>query len=258
MQKLLQFKLRVLAKMYLWRYKPVIVAVTGNAGKSSTKEAVGAVVGAISPTRVAGGNLNNEIGVPLAIVGDWGREYYEHGSSLSFWIKVFLFGFLKLLFGFNYPKVLVLEYGADQPGDIKRLANSYPPHIGIVTTVGDVPVHIEFFKNTEAVAVEKSQLIHKLIPTDFAILNYDDERVLEMRSATKARVMTYGFHEHANVRVTDFDYRSTDEGIPVGTTFKLHHSNSFIPVNIDGSLGRSQAWAAAGGGSGDGYESSSN
>jgi len=87
MQKLLQFKLRVLAKMYLWRYKPVIVAVTGNAGKSSTKEAVGAVVSAISPTRVAGGNLNNEIGVPLAIVGDWGREYYEHGSSLSFWIN---------------------------------------------------------------------------------------------------------------------------------------------------------------------------
>lgn len=246
MQKILQLKLKMLARMYLRRYNPTVIAVTGNAGKTSTKEAVGVVVGSRYKIRVPQGNLNNEFGVPLAILGNWDKEYYDKGSSLWFWFRVVAVSWLKYLFFAPYPEVLVLEYGADHPGDIKNLTKAYPPHISVVTTVGDVPVHVEYFKNADAVAREKSEIVRALAPTDYAVLNRDDDRVFAMHEATQAKMLSYGFDERAKVRVSDFEYRSNEEGVPLGVTFKLHHESSFIPVQINGSLGKSQAWAAAG------------
>ena len=250
------WKLTILAKLYLWKYKPMIIGVTGNAGKTSTKEMIGAVVnkyisakgGSASggkKVRVAGGNLNNEIGLPLTILGSWDKEYYDRGSSLGFWFKVLIVGWWSLVIGQNYPEVLVLEYGADHPGDIKRLATKYKPHISVVTTVGDMPVHIEYFKNADVMANEKANLLSVLNPNDYAILNHDDHRVLNMKSKTKAQVLTYGFEPEATICASDFEYTSDTEGRPLGVTFKLNKDLSFVPVRINGSLGKSQAWSAA-------------
>ncbi len=233
-----------LAKIYLKRFQPTIIGVTGNAGKTSTKEMIGTVLGRYKKVRVGGGNLNNEIGLPFNIISDDAEEYYEKGGSLWFGIKVFIKALVGL-FG-SYPEIVVLEYGADHPGDIKKLVGIVKPHISVVSTVGDVPVHVEYFKDADAVAREKSELVRCLGAEDYAVLNRDDARVFAMHEATNARMISYGFDERAKVRVSDFEYRSNEEGVPLGVTFKLHHEASFIPVHINGSLGRSQAWAAAG------------
>ena len=247
------WKLTILAKLYLWKYKPMIIGVTGNAGKTSTKEMIGAIVSRVKKVRVAGGNLNNEIGLPLTIIGSWDKEYYDRGSSLGFWLKVLVVSWWSLVISQNYPEVLVLEYGADHPGDIKRLATKYKPHISVVTTVGDMPVHIEYFKNADVMANEKANLVSVLNPNDYAILNHDDQRVLDMKSKTKARVLTYGFDQGSTIRASDFEYTSNEEGQPTGVTFKLNEFTPteasggvhFVPVRIEGSLGKSQAWSAA-------------
>lgn len=244
-RSILQWKLKILARAYIRRYQPMIIAVTGNAGKSSTKEAIGAVVSKIKRVRAAAGNLNDELGVPMTIVGDWGNEYYQKGSSLGFWFKVVWLGFWNLLVGSPYPEVLVLEYGADHPGDIRKLATLFPPHISVVTTVGGVPVHIEFFKDADAVADEKANLVRVLGASDFAMLNQDDRRVMGMSSKTKARVVTYGFDQNSGIRASDVEYLTNEEGRPLGVTFKLNHGSSFVPVRIEGSLGKSQALTSA-------------
>ena len=244
-RKILQLKLELLARLYLWRYKPEIIGVTGNAGKTSTKEAISAVLSATRRVRVASGNLNNEFGIPLAILGGFDREYYEDGPSIGFWIKVVILGFLKIILDLRNPELLILEYGADQPGDIKRLVSKYKPHISVITAVGDVPVHIEFFKDAEVVAQEKSNLVKVLEAQDYAVLNHDDDRVLDMKQRTRAHIMTYGFDEESDIHVSGFDLISNEEGAPVGATFKLHNGQTFLPVTITGSLGKSQAWAAA-------------
>ena len=239
------WKINFIARMYLWRFKPVIIAITGNVGKTSTKEAITAVLSSTKRVRSGKGNLNNEFGVPLVIVGNWMDDYYEGGNTLWFWAKVLHLSFFGWFFARNYPEVLVLEYGADKPGDIKRLVKKFRPHIGVVTAVGEIPVHVEFFSGSEAVAREKSKLIEALAPTGYAILNSDDDVVLDMEKRTKATVITYGFGEGAEVRVSNFDHK-TDNNIPLGTSFKLHYGpNSFVPVNVMGSLGPSQAHAAA-------------
>ena len=122
LNRILTFKLGLLAKLYLWRYRPVIIAVTGNVGKTSTKEAITAVLSSIKKVRSGKGNLNNDLGVPLTIISDRMEEYYETGNSVWFWFKVIAIAPFGLFFNKNYPEVLVLEYSADRPGDIKKLA----------------------------------------------------------------------------------------------------------------------------------------
>ena len=245
MKKLLQVILDLLAKLYLWRFKPEIIAVTGNVGKTSTKEAIATVLGKARKIRSGKGNLNNEFGVPLTIIGDWADDYYETGSSLLFWFKVLTATPFGLLFNKNYPEILVLEYGADKPGDIGRLVKKYRPKIGVVTAVGDIPVHVEYFSDPDSVAREKSKLVSGLRVGEYAILNHDDPAVYDMHEKTRAKVMTYGFTEGSTVKLSSFDFR-LDEGYkPIGIGFKIHYgANSFVPVNLNGMLGRSQALAA--------------
>src|SRR3990167_8134825 len=243
-KKIVVWKLGIIAKMYLRRYKPQIVAITGNVGKTSTKEAIAVVLSGFKKVRSGKGNLNNEFGVPLTILGDWADDYYEAGNALFFWVRVLVFSFFGLFFQRNYPEILVLEYGADKPGDIKRLATNFKPYVGVVTAVGEVPVHVEYFSGPEGVAKEKGQLVEALSFSDFAVLNFDDLAVLEMRDRTKAKVFTYGFGDGAMVRVSNLE-TWLENGIPEGVSFKMNHSESFVPFRISGSLGKSQGYAAA-------------
>ncbi len=229
-----------MAKVYLWRFKPQIVAVTGNVGKTSTKEAIAAVLGTFRKVRSGKGNLNNEFGVPLTILGDFADDYYDAGNSAGFWVKVLAMSFVRFFTSMNYPEVLVLEYGADKPGDIGRLVRNFKPHIGVVTAVGDIPVHIEFFNDAESVAKEKAKLVKKLGAKDLAVLNHDDDRVLDMKDGLLSEVKTFGFQEGANLRVTDYSY-NIQNNKPLGVEFKINGQE----ISIDGSLGKSQAYAAA-------------
>jgi len=243
-KKIIAWKLGIIAKMYLWLYKPQIVAVTGNVGKTSTTEAIAAVLGRFKRVRFGKGNLNNEFGVPLTIVGNWVDDYYEVENALFFWVRVLVVSFFGLLFQRNYPEVLVLEYGADKPGDIKRLATKFKPHVGVVTAVGQVPVHVEFFSGADAVAREKGRLVEALSVSDFAVLNFDDLTVLEMREKTKAKVLTYGFSEGANIKISNLEFLISNEK-PEGVSFKMNYNDSFVPFKLKGSLGKSQGYAAA-------------
>lgn len=250
-KKIITWKLGIMAKMYLRRFKPQIVAITGNVGKTSTKEAIAVVLGRNKRVRSGKGNLNNEFGVPLTILGDWADDYYESGNTFFFWVRVLFVSFFGLLFQKNYPEILVLEFGADKPGDIKRLATKFKPHVGVVTAVGEVPVHVEYFSGPEGVAKEKGRLVEALSATDFAVLNFDDLAVLEMKDRTKAKVFTYGFgsgdgltNQGAMVRVSNLE-PWIENGTVEGVSFKMNYNDSFVPFRMTGSMGKSQGYAAA-------------
>jgi len=244
MQKLLAWKLGVWSRLILWRYQPTIVAITGNAGKTTTKEAIAAVMATKYRVRATGGNLNNELGIPATIIGDFAAQYYRTGGTLLFWLRVLVSAVRVLVRDTSYPQVLVLEFGADHPGDIKRLAKMFPPHIAVVTQVGDIPVHVEFFASPAELAAEKAQILKYLTPSDYAVLGYDDLTVLEMREKTKARTLTYGMGDGADVQVTNVQTRL--EGTrPLGISFDVRVDRNTMPVVINGTLGSGMARAAA-------------
>ncbi len=249
--------LRKLAQLTLWRYRPGVIGITGSAGKTSTKLAVKAVLEKGRRVRVLEGNLNNDLGLPLAILGDWkagdlkliSRETPAGTARLAkagFWIKVVFSSLWRIVFkSGEYPEILVLEYGADRPGDIKYLLTIARPNVSIITAVGDVPVHVEFYPGPMEVAREKGRLIEYLPAEGYAILNGDDELVRNLQSRTRAHVMTYGFNRDVEVRVSRFENRSDSEGRPMGISFKLEYGSGVVPVRIDGVFGRAHAYSAA-------------
>ncbi len=237
--KKLQSVLRVLARLTIKRYRPFIIGVTGSAGKTSTKSAIYSVLSSVFSVRMGKGNLNNELGLPLVILGD-----YKTSGGVSFWLRVLLLGFFGLVWRKSYPEILILEYGADKPGDMDYLLTVAKPDLAVVTAVGDIPVHVEFYHGPEGVAKEKGKLAKAVGLGGNVVLNLDDPFVADMKDLTKGNVMTYGFSAMADLRISSFMNRSEGD-VPLGISFKLETGDNFVPVKIDGSLGKAKAYSAA-------------
>ena len=225
-KKILIFILRVLAQAMLWRYKPVVIGVTGSVGKTSAKEAIWAVLEGRFNVRRNIKNYNNEIGVPLTILGQ-----ASGGQSLWRWLQIFLVAFFEVFYTRRYPEVLVLEMGADKIGDISYLTDFVKCYMGVVTAVGEIPVHVEFFQSADQVAKEKSKLVKSLGGESWAVLNYDDQRVRAMMRKTSAQIFTYGFDAKADLRASNFEQRLEDLA-EAGISFKVDYQGSNVPIRL--------------------------
>ena len=233
MKKTLEKILAFLAQAIVNKYKPKIVGITGSMGKTSAKEAVFAVLKTKFNARENIKNYNNEIGVPLTIIGA-----ETGGKSPLGWLKVFGRA-LGLIFGQdkNYPEILVLEMGADKPGDIGYLTEHFPCDIGVVTKVG--PAHLEAFKTVENIAKEKQKIVTHLGKEGIAILSYDDPLVREMHKRVKAKVVFFGQVEAANVRSIELIQQGRDMDLS-GIKFKIAYQGSAVPVYLPGVVGAHQ------------------
>ncbi|MEK7110408.1 MAG: UDP-N-acetylmuramoyl-tripeptide--D-alanyl-D-alanine ligase [Patescibacteria group bacterium] len=237
----LQFVLKTLAHATIWRYRPGIVGVTGSVGKTSTKLAIATVLANERSVRVSPGNFNNELGLPLAVLGDW-----QEIRGLLFWPRVIVAALWRLIVkATDYPEILVLEYGVDRPGDMRRLIAIARPNLSLVTAVGEIPAHVEFFTKPEAVAREKARLIECLPVASFAVLNRDSDMVMDLKDRTRAHLITFGFSRDADVAISGYENR-TENGRPAGIGLKLNYGGASVPVRLDGVFGRAQAYAAAG------------
>ena len=243
MIKILTKILSVLAKLTLRKYHPKVIGITGSVGKTSAKEAIYTILKTKYKVRRGMGNLNNPLGVPLTILGDYYEDYKEM-NPWFFWPKVIL-GSLSLLFiKVDYPQILVLELGADHPDDIGYLVKMVKPFIGVITEIGDIPVHVEFYSGPKHLAEEKSRLISELPSNGFAILNTDDDLVLDMKNQSRAKVMTYGFGRSADMMVSDLNYNHLENIMDMEMTFKISYAGSFVPFRLH-AFGKSQAYATA-------------
>lgn len=234
----LQWLLMKLAQYTVTRYRPGIVGVTGSVGKTSTKRAIAAVLGAERDVRASSGNFNNELSLPLTILGSWDRV-----GGVFFWLRVVFASICRLIVKTEYPEILVLEYGIDRPGDMKYLLTIARPNVSVITAIGEVPVHVEFFNGPEEVAREKGRIVECLPSAGYAVLNHDDKVVMGLRPRTRAQIMTYGSTKESSVRISNLENRS-ENALPIGVSFKLEYGGSFVPVRLDGVFGKSQGYAA--------------
>lgn len=185
------------AKLALARHKPFIIGVTGNLGKTSTKDAIYAVMKNHFHTRRSEKSMNSEFGVPLTILG----EKSGWNNPLR-WLFILIRGMF-VPFQKEYPTHLVLEIGADRPGDIKSITSWVKPDITVVTQFGEVPVHIEFFKDRDAVVEEKGYLVKALKDTGLFIYNKDDHDAARLLGLTQAEKMGIAIHEKADIQARD-------------------------------------------------------
>ncbi|WNM34539.1 UDP-N-acetylmuramoyl-tripeptide--D-alanyl-D-alanine ligase [Streptomyces sp. Li-HN-5-11] len=206
-----QAALGALARHVVRRLGTTLVALTGSAGKTSTKDLIAQVLRRKAPTVFTPGSLNNEIGLPL--------------TALS---------------ATEETKFLVLEMGARGIGHIRYLTELTPPKIGLVLNVGSA--HIGEFGGREQIAQAKGELVEALPEDGAAILNADDPLVRAMASRTKAKVILFGESGEADVRAENV--RLTDSGQP---SFRLHTPSgaSDVTMRLYGEHHVSNALAAA-------------
>jgi UDP-N-acetylmuramoyl-tripeptide--D-alanyl-D-alanine ligase len=239
MRRLLQLKLKFFARLILKKYQPVVVGITGSIGKTSAKEAIAAVLKSKLAIRVSAKNYNNEIGLPLTVIG-----IDSPGRNLGAWFLVFLQALSLYLFkSKKYPQVLVLEMGVDRPGDLAYLTAIAPVTVGVVTAVSYA--HLEYFGTIVNIKKEKQVLIESLDNKGLAVLNYDNDLTREMAELSPARVLSYGLKEGANLYAQDIVYNYTKGGYELsGVNFKLNYNGSIVPVNMKNVLSETALYAA--------------
>jgi UDP-N-acetylmuramoyl-tripeptide--D-alanyl-D-alanine ligase len=228
--------LALLTKLTIWKFKPVIVGITGSVGKTSTKEAVAAVLRPRFTVRAAVSSYNNEFGLPLTVLGQ-----SSPGRSLFKWL--WLFGrVLAMLLGSRYPQVLVLEMGADRSGDIAKLLNlTGPIDYAIVTDIG--VSHLMNYSSPDALAREKLSLIKGLKTSGVSILNIDNQAIAKyIKAKQPLGVVTYGLDQEADVAASEINISNKDDVI--GLNFKIKNLGTVMPVLLPQALGSSNVYAA--------------
>ena len=226
--KILLFESRIILK----KYKPKIVTITGNVGKTSTKDAIFSILSSTHHVRKSEKSYNSEIGLPLTIIG------CENAWNDPFlWLRNIFHGLELIIFKSNYPKCLVLEVGADHPGDIKSIAKWLRSDIVVMTKIGDVPVHVEFFSSPEELFREKSYLIDSLKEDGTLVLLADDKKVIGLLKNIKQKCITFGITEMATITASDIAVLYDDHHLPSGMGFRLNYAGNSIPIKIEGILG---------------------
>ncbi|TMC76789.1 MAG: UDP-N-acetylmuramoyl-tripeptide--D-alanyl-D-alanine ligase [Chloroflexi bacterium] len=174
------------------------VGITGNVGKTTTKEATAAALGARYRVLRTASSFNNEIGVPLTFLG------IEPSHEVA-----------------------VIEIGFYVPGEIADLSRLVRPQVGIITRIPEVPVHYSRTPSVEAIAMGKSELIEALPHGGVALLNADDPRVRALAPRTKARVVLFGESADADLRATDVNARGIE-----GLRFVAHDGAQRAEVKL--------------------------
>jgi UDP-N-acetylmuramyl pentapeptide synthase len=240
MRNILKLKLKIIAKLILYRYKPKIVGITGSIGKTSAKEAIKHILEAKFNVRTSFKNYNNEFGLPLTIIGckSPGKNYFA-------WFFVFFKALSLLIFkSKNYPKVLILEMGVDRPGDMDYLVSIAKPSIAVITSVSYS--HLEYFGSLANIKKEKQRLAEALPVGGLAILNYDSAPVKEMTANLKSKVISYGIYENdVSLKAQDITYNFEKERYELaGVNFKLNYEGAVVPVKIKNVMSQPAIYAA--------------
>ena len=156
-----------------------VVAITGSAGKTTTKELAAEFLSARYDVFRNKGNLNNHIGLPLSL----------------FELR-------------RRPDVAVVELGMNHAGEIRTLVGIAEPDVRVWTNVGDA--HLGFFASPDAIADAKAEILELARPTDVLVANADDPRVTARIGTFAGRHVTFGLSESADVRARDVQYRGLD------------------------------------------------
>ena len=164
-----------IARFHRLRFKIPVIALTGSAGKTTTKEMIAAVLGRKYKVLKNEGTQNNHIGVPLTLL----KLKAEH-------------------------KIVVLECGTNRPGEIVWLADVARPRVAVFTNIGES--HLEGLKTTNGVLKEKWALTSFMGPQDTVIINADDAFLSQQtRKKNIFKIMTYGIKAKADWKASDIN-----------------------------------------------------
>lgn len=220
------------SKLILKKYNPKIIAVTGSVGKTSTKDTIYSVMATTYHVRKSEKSFNSDIGIPLTILG-----CQNAWSNPLMWIKNITHGAMLILFKHTYPEWLILEVGADRPGDIRKISKWLKPDVVVLTKFAKTPVHIEYFRNRDDIIREKRYLVEALKHSGTLIVNGDDEDCMAMKESSKNNSIIYGTDKVSDLVASNVEIHYSENNKPDGMIFRVDYKNDSVPVTMKDSLG---------------------
>jgi UDP-N-acetylmuramoyl-tripeptide--D-alanyl-D-alanine ligase len=151
-----------------------VVAITGSAGKTTTKDTIAALLDGRYRVVKNAGNLNNHLGLPLSLLE------LRHGADVA-----------------------VMELGMNHAGEISTLVGVATPEVRVWTNVGEA--HIGYFGSADAIADAKAEILEQATTETLLVANADDDRVMSRIGSFEGRLLTFGTSSHANVRAVDVE-----------------------------------------------------
>lgn len=208
-----------LAARVISSWQGQVVAITASAGKTTIKDLTAGVLEGAGRVIKSHGNLNTTIGLPLAV-----SRMISEGERPG-----------------NYDYA-VLEMGMNTFGEIARLTDIAPPHIGVVGNVGTA--HIEFFGSQEGIARAKAELIDGIRPGGIGVLNADDARVIAMASRRRdLRIVSFGINEESHIAASEV--RTEDDLSATRFNLKTPEGETAVVLRLAGLHNVYNALAAA-------------
>jgi UDP-N-acetylmuramoyl-tripeptide--D-alanyl-D-alanine ligase len=177
--------LQDLARFVRRESRASVIAITGSAGKTTTKELIAEVLSARFRVVKNRGNLNNHLGLPLSLLE------LRHGADVA-----------------------VMELGMNHAGEIRLLEDIAKPSVRVWTNVGDA--HLGHFESRAAIADAKAEILEGASSSDLLVCNADDPLVMERAASFAGRTVTFGTSQAADVRAVDIEEQGID-----GTRFTL-------------------------------------
>jgi UDP-N-acetylmuramoyl-tripeptide--D-alanyl-D-alanine ligase len=197
------------------KHKPMVIAVTGSVGKTSTKHAIATILAEKYRVQFQEGNYNTEISVPFIFLGRPLPNLYNPFGWYGAWLQ----GQKILRNGLDYD-VVVVEIGTDYPGDVIKFKTFLRPTISVVTAVSEE--HMEFFPDLEAVAKEELSIANF---SDSLLVNADDiaEEYLEKYIPRNVELHSYGFkHSEYKLAVLKDEKQVMKFSVLLGSGQELH------------------------------------
>jgi UDP-N-acetylmuramoyl-tripeptide--D-alanyl-D-alanine ligase len=231
--------LAVLARAVLAKYRPTVVMVTGSVGKTSTKDAVAAALSRKFHLRASEKSYNSEFGVPLTIFGC--KNPWDDPSA---WARTIGEALALIFLPNHYPRLLVLEVGADRPGDLTKILRIAVPDAVVVTKLPDIPVHVELYPSAEAVREEEFAPAGALPAGAPLIICADDQNAVRLSAVLPVEPRTFGFSKTAHVQIKEVG-PYIESRIPCGMRAELMVEGTAHALVVRGALGRSQVFAPA-------------
>lgn len=242
------------SRKILKKFRPYVISITGNVGKTTTKDYIAHFLESKFNTeisedvRASKKSENSEFGVNLTILGEenaWGNVFR--------WFGIILRNYFKILFGKKYPKILVLEIGADKPGDISYITSIIKSDMVVLTAFQESPSHGEFFLNIEQHILEKRVLVDRMKKNGIIVYNSDDKVMTNMAHAKRSedhtiKIYSYGYNS-TNVNIVEVTNLYDEDALIVGTKAKfdinLDHNNFDLELRLYGVVGAAHVYSLA-------------
>lgn len=217
------FLLRFFAGLQLLKNRPIVIGITGSAGKSSCTKVVAGVLAhhfAIKYTKKG----NSETGIPFEIL-----DIPVDNYSLVRWTMTLVLALKQLIFNWEKYSIFVVEMGIDSnraPKDMTTLLNIVQPEIGVLLNANNV--HLQYFhgeKTTQAVAKEKGKLLFSLPENGLAIYNADQDEFKEFSKRIKANQKLFSTQKSTDIQLTNHSISLSGSTFEFDFLQKHYHLN---------------------------------